>query len=378
LHASISLGRRARLQMLLVTVLALVLSGTAAIPFAAASRSGVLGDRAALLDLAMRLMPSPDLVRAFDGTQGMDRTNDGRLTFLLLGSDLRPHRPISSKDERTDMIMVLTINTTTKRMAAASIPRDMAGIPRPGEATWNGKINELLKHYLYREPSRAAALTKVKNVVAHLLGTPIDHVAFIRWASFDPLLDELGPIRVNIPSAIKDPKLIDSGNPVGVYFPAAQNWVLVGSPTSQYPRCSGWWWHSPGQTSLPGYECHRALMYARTRKGKNNSDFKRQKRGVDIVMAAITKAINNGSGGALTDLTNRADNQNDANFYSSLDMSIGNARALYDLLNGASLSSSRRIVFAPPTYATKVPNTSKYNINVTKVRTWIDTYFQNV
>lgn len=371
-------GRRVRRhQLLIVAVLALVLSGSAAAPFAAAASSGLLADRAALLDLAVRLAPDPSVLRSIEGTDAISygTADPQRLTFLLLGSDLRASKPVTSSDERTDMIMVLTINRTTGRMAAVSIPRDMAYIPRPGESTYTGRINELFKHYRGRGFTREAALDKVRAIVAHLLNTEIDHVAMIRFVSFETMLDELGPIRVNNPSAIKDPKLIDGGNPVGVYFPASSSWLLVGSPTELYPKCNGWWRWGPN-TGQKGYDCHRALMFARTRKGASNSDFKRQKRGVDLVMAAITKAIANGSGSRLTSLRNLADAQHDNNFYSSLPMSAANALELYNLLDDAVLT--KRIVFKPSKYASKISGSSKYRIKVTPVRDWIKANFKNI
>lgn len=377
MHVPISLNRPIRrAQALLIAMLTLVLSGSAAVPFAAAASSGLMTDKAALLDLVARFAPDPALLRSVDGTAGISYgTQDPqRLTFLLLGSDLRPDDPVGSSNERTDMIMVLTINRGTGRMAAASIPRDMAYIPRPGEATFSGRINELFKHYRARGFTREASLMKVKNVVAHLLGAEIDHVAMIRFASFEMLLDELGQIRVDVPTAVKDPKLIDGGNPVGVYFPAAASWVLVGSPTAEYPRCNGWWRHGPN-TGQRGYDCHRALMYARTRKGKGNSDFKRQKRGVDILMAAATTALANGSGGRLQSLTNVAEAQHDNNFYSSLPMTYANALEMYDLL-ALPGTLERRIVFTPPTYASKLSGSAKYRIKVKPVRRWIAANFK--
>src|SRR5689334_11607352 len=53
---------------------------------------------------------------------------DGRFTVLLLGSDYRPAHP----GNRTDTIMVVSVDSSTGSVAAASIPRDTANFPLPG------------------------------------------------------------------------------------------------------------------------------------------------------------------------------------------------------------------------------------------------------
>jgi hypothetical protein len=116
-------------------------------------------------------------------------------------------------------------------------------------------------------------------------------------------------------------------------------------------------------------------MYARTRKGKGNSDFKRQGRGVNLVMAGIAKALSNGEGQRLADLTNAAVAEHDNNFYSSLPMTLANAEELYDLfaLPG---TLGKRVVFKPTKYASAVSGSSKYRINVSAVRSWIAANFK--
>ena len=55
----------------------------------------------------------------------IDLGKDGRLTVLLLGSDWRK----TGGGERTDVMMVATIDPTNGLAAVASIPRDMERIP---------------------------------------------------------------------------------------------------------------------------------------------------------------------------------------------------------------------------------------------------------
>src|SRR5688572_29085410 len=50
---------------------------------------------------------------------------DGRLTVLLLGSDYRPAHP----GNRTDAIIVVSVDPTTGEAAGFSVPRDTSGFP---------------------------------------------------------------------------------------------------------------------------------------------------------------------------------------------------------------------------------------------------------
>ncbi|HEY7599781.1 MAG TPA: LCP family protein [Candidatus Limnocylindrales bacterium] len=360
--------RRARLAV--VVVLTLAVSGSGMLPAAvmATARSP------RVLDLGLGALGA--LVPAASA-DSLPTGSDGRFTILLLGSDFRTKKP--KNGDRTDMIMVVTINPATGKMAVASIPRDTAYIPLANKTTYSGRVNELFKRY---SPSgRLAALNKLRGDIGYALGVEIDAAALLRFAGFDALMDELGPITVTTRPA-KDPKLWDR-DPMGVFFPAASGWTLVGSPTTEYPRCTGYWRYG-ANTGQSGYECHRALMYARTRKGSKNSDFKRQARGVDIVLAAMGRAAGAGySSSQLQDFVDAGQQQDSTvgqpwALTSTLPINLDNAAALYALVKTANLASVNRVVFTPKTYSTHISGTSKYRMNVTKVRSWIKTYFKNI
>src|ERR1700730_6982117 len=69
---------------------------------------------------------------------------DGRLTILLLGSDYRPAHP----GNRTDAIMVVSVDPVSGAAAAFSIPRDAVEFPLPGGGRFNEKVNALYQHLL--------------------------------------------------------------------------------------------------------------------------------------------------------------------------------------------------------------------------------------
>ena len=68
-------------------------------------------------------LPSPSPIPGVDPLLG----SDGRLTVLLMGTDYRPAHP----GNRTDAIMVVSIDPTTGKSAAFSVPRDVADFPMP-------------------------------------------------------------------------------------------------------------------------------------------------------------------------------------------------------------------------------------------------------
>ena len=67
---------------------------------------------------------------------------DGRLTVLLLGSDYRPAHP----GNRTDAMMVVSVDPTTGRSGAFSVPRDIVDFPLPGRGSLRGRVNGLYQY----------------------------------------------------------------------------------------------------------------------------------------------------------------------------------------------------------------------------------------
>ena len=81
--------------------------------------------------------------------QPIDLGKDGRLTMLLIGSDLRP----GGGGERTDVMMVATIDPLTGKAAVASIPRDLSGIPLVGGSNSGDMRVNSIYYIRYRNPS---------------------------------------------------------------------------------------------------------------------------------------------------------------------------------------------------------------------------------
>lgn len=92
---------------------------------------------------------------------------NGRLTVLLLGSDYRP----TLSGDRTDAILVLTINPKSKQVAARSIPRDIARLPLPNGTVYKPRVNKLYSHFK-KGRTRAQAMVEVEKVIGRPHGSP--------------------------------------------------------------------------------------------------------------------------------------------------------------------------------------------------------------
>jgi anionic cell wall polymer biosynthesis LytR-Cps2A-Psr (LCP) family protein len=304
----------------------------------------------------------PDsIIRLLDGSPQLTTGNDGRLTVLLLGSDAR-----GSGIARTDAITVVSLKG--KSITAVSIPRDMARIPLPGGGTHEGKINALLGQYA-RTRSVDDALAEFEKVVEHFLGIEIDYHALIKFTGFDELIGEIEPVTLQVRKEVRDDKLHDDPNrPGGVYFPARSGYELYMLHPVGLPRCNGLWRQQSGAIAEQ-YWCHRALMYARTRKGPANSDYARARRHQDLVMAAIRRVIERGSGSRLDALLAAANGQVSAReLWTNIPLSAANALAMYNDLDGASLDF--QAVFSPSTYASGIPGSSGIQPKIDAIRAY--------
>ena len=133
--------------------------------------------------------PSP-LPSASPSTPAADPLlgTDGRFTVLLLGSDYRP----SSPGNRTDAVMVVSLNPVTGQVGAFSVPRDTAGFPMPEGGTFKGKINALYQWYQRRNGNGLASL---KNAMAKAYGVEIDYGVVMTFAGVRELVNAVGGVK---------------------------------------------------------------------------------------------------------------------------------------------------------------------------------------
>jgi LCP family protein required for cell wall assembly len=258
---------------------------------------------------------------------------DGRLTVLLLGSDYRPSKP----GNRTDAIMVVSVDPTTGQSAAFSIPRDTVNFPLPKSGNYRPKVNGLLASL---ERSTRDGYSAMKQAVGRAFNLEVDRYVFIGFTGVKQLVRAVGGVDVTLDKAYYDP-----------YY-----WVTS--------RQQGW--GLPKGTSHLGP--NEALIFARSRKG--DTDFGRARRQQLLVMAALDKARAAGLSKvpqlvAIAEQTVRTD------------LPLDRAADLYELFSTVDLSTTRRTVFGPRTYATGT-SIGSFALKLDVCRTWITRNFPPV
>jgi LCP family protein required for cell wall assembly len=252
---------------------------------------------------------------------------DGRLTLLLLGSDYRPAHP----GNRTDVMMVVSINPTTGAVAAASIPRDTTGFPTSSTRRYNAKINALYQSLISRMGQPKAA-REMKRIIGSGIGVEIDAYAVIGFEGVRQLVNAVGGVDVTLPKAVSDPQYWVNSKHQGVYFPKGRN-------------------HLNGE---------RALILARTRKGDN--DFERARRQQLLVGGAVDAVRKRGLAKlpALLTIGKR---------FVKTDLPLAAAPEIYRLVAKADLGDVKGVVFGPTKWATGGSGTS-FSLKLNEVRAW--------
>jgi polyisoprenyl-teichoic acid--peptidoglycan teichoic acid transferase len=271
--------------------------------------------------------PSPSPVPA-----GVDPLlgSDGRLTVLLMGTDYRPAHP----GNRTDAIMVVSIDPTTGKSAGFSIPRDIADFPLPKSGTYGPKINGLYQHL---DATMGDGGKGMKQAVARAFGIEIDHYALIGFTGVIKLVRNVGGVDVTLKEPYYDP-----------YY-----WV------NNHHR--GW--------GLPAGKSHLdaddALIFARSRKG--DSDFQRAKRQQMLVMAAVAKVRKRG----IDDLQKLLNIARDT---VRTDLPLDKAKDLFALYSTVDLAKVERTVFGPKKFAVRAGGTD-YRLVLDICKKWIANHF---
>jgi anionic cell wall polymer biosynthesis LytR-Cps2A-Psr (LCP) family protein len=306
-------------------------------------------------------------------TSSISYGTDGRLTVLLLGSD---YRPGYRTDEKTDVILVASIDPSTKRVTMAGISRDAIRWPiaasNGGGKSGEAKVNSLYARYrlasLGADAVDSAALDRFTADVAHGLGIQIDYYAFIRFGGFRALIDHVQGLTVAIKDAIWDP-VYQSAEPYGVYFPALSGYRLDGNPPCQ------------GIRDDPAHYCRSALAYARSRKGTvgsaRNSVGHRMARHQQLTMAAIKRVVRRGNGSELSLLVDAAKTA----VTTDLPRGSEDVQHLFSLLTGATAASTDKAIFVPPAWGTVAKDAAGnivHILDIRAIRRWADVHFAAV
>ena len=179
---------------------------------------------------------------------------DGRINILLLGR-AGEHHP---GHDLTDTIMMMSIDTTTKKIALLSLPRDLyVQIPDTHSFT---KINAVYQYGL----SQDRGTEFIEKTVEKITGQPIQYSFIIDFDGFEKVIEALGGINVEVMRDIYDPRY-PGPNYSYETFEIKKGWQTLDGPT--------------------------ALKYVRERHNDPEGDFGRAKRQQQVIQAVKSKAF---------------------------------------------------------------------------------------
>jgi LCP family protein required for cell wall assembly len=260
---------------------------------------------------------------------------DGRLTVLLLGSDARAAHP----GNRTDAIMVVSIDPTTGKSAAFSVPRDTVGFPMPKSGTFGGKVNALFQSLQAKDGHGASGM---KQAVSRAFDVEIDDYVLIGFTGVIKLVKAVGGVDVTLEKAYHDPYYWVNGHTRGWGLPA-------------------------GKSHL---NADNALIFARSRKG--DSDFGRARRQQLLVMAAVAKVRKRG----LDDIPKLIAIARD---WVRTDLPLARAGDLFEIFSTADLKGAEQAVFGPSKYADRAaPGSYDYRLKLDACKAWVAKHFPPV
>ncbi len=184
----------------------------------------------------------------------------GRINLLVMGIDRRPIEGATLT--RSDTMFVMTIDPSTKTSRGIAMPRDL-WVDIPGKnGTFKERINTAL---VYGEnqnyPGGGPGLARA--TVEKLLGIKINYYVIIDFSGFKQLIDLMGGIDVDVPTAVNDPFYSET-EILNDFYPCV---------------------FTAGVHHMNGSD---ALCYARTRR--NSDDLDRITRQQRIIFAALDKA----------------------------------------------------------------------------------------
>lgn len=179
---------------------------------------------------------------------------EGRINILLLG---RAGARYPGKN-LTDTVMLLSLETKTKKVALLSLPRDLLA-PLPG-TTNSVKINTLYQYGLLSD--EGAEL--IKKSVGMITGLPIHYFVTIDFDGFEKVIDTLGGIHIEVLRDIHDTRY-PGPNYSYETFELKKGWQTLDGKT--------------------------ALKYARMRHDDPEGDFGRAKRQQQILQAVREKTL---------------------------------------------------------------------------------------
>jgi LCP family protein required for cell wall assembly len=178
----------------------------------------------------------------------------GRINILLLGraGEHHPGRDL------TDTIMIMSIDTHTKKIALLSLPRDLyVQIPNTSVFT---KINAVYQQGL----AQNEGTDLIEKAVTNITGLPIHYSFIIDFDGFEKVINALGGVNVEVMRDLYDPRY-PGPNYSYETFEIKKGWQMLDGAT--------------------------ALKYVRERHNDPEGDFGRAKRQQQVIQAVKSKAF---------------------------------------------------------------------------------------
>lgn len=135
-------------------------------------------------------IPKPTRIKPANSTEGASGIvqPENQVNIMLLGSDLLPR----GGGYRTDVIILVTVNTKEKTVNVTSFPRDLY-VYIPG---WTEqRINTAFPH---------GGFQALQRTLSHNFGFEPDYYVMINLWSFEKIVNDLGGININVPRGICD------------------------------------------------------------------------------------------------------------------------------------------------------------------------------
>jgi LCP family protein required for cell wall assembly len=260
---------------------------------------------------------------------------DGRFTVLLLGSD---HRK-GIAGERTDTIIVASIDPIMGKVTMVSLPRDTVNVPIAPGQVYSDRINTLYFDLLGSGGKRKAALTKLRERLAYAFDTEIDRAALVDFDGLTRLIDSIGGVDVRLKEALIDPSM------------------HIGEKGLRLKA---------GRQHLDGKE---ALAYSRSRH--TDSDYDRARRQQQVISAAAAKVRERGLAAlpALVELVRKK---------TITDIPLAAAPAFLELAASADLGHVSSVVLEPPRWTRILPGTYAISPRVAEIQKLFDRLFDSV
>jgi len=231
--------------------------------------------------------------------------------------------------------MVVSVDPSTGKTAAFSVPRDTTGFPLPSGGRFNQKINAL---YQYYQSSGSSGGSSLEAAFSKAFGIEIDGYVFIGFAGVKNLVDAVGGVDVVLDKAYYDPDYYVTNRHRGWGLPA-------------------------GKSHLNGAQ---ALIFARSRHGDN--DFGRARRQQILVGAAMTKVRARGLAMVPKLLQIAHDTVR-------TDLPLARAGDLFGLISTVDLGHADKVVFGPRKFADGLSGSSSFVLRLADCRNWINVHF---